>query len=331
MTPFVEIKADGVTAGEELTSRLLRCEVVDSTGSDSDSAMLQIHMRPDEQGRVPDEPRQDVELEIVMGWVGGKQASLGKFVVDAVEVSGPPDTMTIRCNAANMHKSLSVKTSKSWGDITLQVLVNSIASANGLTPAVAADLAGFEYKGLNQEGETPLSLLNRLAKDMGAAAKVVAGFLIVAVPGDGRSISGRDLPIVAVDAADFKQDSPYRYVSAGRPKQKGVRAKWWSVPLAEEQVAEAGTAPFSELRNRTFANKAAAQAAVNAELDRTNRGASTLSFAVIGNPDLVAEVRAQISGHNIEKINALWALRKAQHIYDSKGYVTRAESEVPKA
>lgn len=328
VTPIVSIEVDGSSAGPEFVKRLSRCEVKDGIGQTSDSASLTIDMAPAADGSVPLLPQKGVELGISMGYLVDAPAFLGTFVVDAVELKGAPLEMSIRANAANLRAELNASADKHFGDVTLGEVVSAIATDAGLTAAVASDVASFAYEGLNQSGESPLSFLKRLANDLGAEVKVVAKHLVVSKPGEGRSISGQDLPEVEITRADVQPN--WRYVDADRNKFKGAVASWHSVDDAEKKTVEIGEAPFVRLRSRTFANEAAAKAAAQAELDRKNRGASTFEFTCSGHPGIFAEGRVRLSGFGHEEINQVWSVKSVTHVYDGNGYTTHVTCEVPK-
>lgn len=328
MIPHVAIEVEGAAVSHELQKRLEACVVTDSMGSASDTAVVTVGMEPNDAGVVPALPPKGAVLSISMGYE--TPVLMGRFVVDAHEVTGPPDKVAIHCNAANVARALGVTKTKAWGDVTLADVVTTLANDMGLRPALTPDFATHAYQGLNQTGEGSLSFLNRLASDLGGQAKVVAGHLVVAYPGEGRSISGRELPVVPVRATDLLKDEPYRYLDASRTKQAGVRARWWSAEAAAEQLVEVGEAPFSELRNRKFTNEADALAAAKAELDRRNRGASTFDFSVAGDPNLLAEVRVAMTDMGVAEINRSWSVKTAVHSADDAGYKTSVACEVPK-
>ena len=61
-------------------------------------------------------------------------ARLGRYTVDEVELSGPPDTLVIRGKASDMRGSGKTTRIGSWEGVSLGSIVNDVAARNGWLP-----------------------------------------------------------------------------------------------------------------------------------------------------------------------------------------------------
>jgi phage protein D len=77
-------------------------------------------------------------------------------------------------------------------------MVTRIAAEHGLLPKVSEALGAVSVIHLDQNEESDLHLLTRLARESGAVAKPVAGYLLFVSRGEAKSASGRELPTIKV-------------------------------------------------------------------------------------------------------------------------------------
>ncbi len=62
-------------------------------------------------------------------------------VVDGVGPSGPPETLTVRATAADMHTAAKQRKTRSWSEVTVGGLLSTIARDHDLDPRVERGLA----------------------------------------------------------------------------------------------------------------------------------------------------------------------------------------------
>lgn len=91
--------------------------------------------------------------------------SAGTFTVDEIEYSGPPDTLVIRCIAANTSKALRSRKSKVHEKKTLAQIVNAVAAEHGYQ--VQGKIEDITLDARVQHRETDLAFLQRLAAEYG--------------------------------------------------------------------------------------------------------------------------------------------------------------------
>jgi phage protein D len=127
MTPLFRIVADGADITGLINDRLIQLSTTDKPGMDSDTFELRID---DRDGQVT-LPRRGVGIEVYLGYAETGLARQGRYVVDEVSVSGPPDTIVIKGKASDMRGSGKTIRSGSWEDVPLSKIVGDIAARNG--------------------------------------------------------------------------------------------------------------------------------------------------------------------------------------------------------
>lgn len=130
MTPAFRIVADGADITAKINDRLLLLRTSDKPGMDSDEFELRID---DREGQVQ-LPRRGSSIEIYLGYAETYLMRLGRYAVDTVEVSGPPDTIVIKGKASDMRGSGKTTRSGSWESVSLASIVNDVAARNGWQP-----------------------------------------------------------------------------------------------------------------------------------------------------------------------------------------------------
>ena len=107
-----------------INDRLLLLRTTDKPGMESDDFELRI----DDRDSAVSLPNRGASIEIFLGYIGTALTRLGRYTVDEVELSGPPDTLVIRGKASDMRGSGS-REGASLGSI-----VNEVAVRNGWLP-----------------------------------------------------------------------------------------------------------------------------------------------------------------------------------------------------
>jgi phage protein D len=251
------------------------------------------------------------------------QVQLATFL----ECARPPNTLIIHGQAMDQQRSLHSKKTRSWSNISLGDLITTIAAEHDLTAKVADILADIQINHLDQIDESDSHLLTRLANDYGAVAKPVSGYLVFVSKGETRTATGQTLPITTIPKTSIIR---HRMTQAQRNQYQAVRAYWYDASTANTITITAGEGePVYSLRHQ-YPNALKAQRAATSKLDALQRGAAQLSLAVLGNPALQAESKIKLS--NIRPpIDGEWLVKRVEHQFDSRGFVTRLEAEAPKS
>ena len=304
-----------------IRDRLLQLRITDEAGLISDTVEIQLD---DRDGQIT-WPEKRAELEVYLGYKHTGVVRMGLYLVDEVEYSGPPSTLTIRGKAADMRASIKAPKTRSWDQITLGNLVSSIAAEHGLSAKVSTTLAGIGLSHIDQTNESDLHLLTRLARDYGVITKPVAGFLIFVPRGEAKTASGKTLPVIHIQASDIIR---HRMTQAERNQYQSVQAYWHDTDSAEKQTVTTGEDNPVYTLKHTYSNTHEAIRAAQAKLSALKRGAGTLSLTLIGNPSLQAEGKINLTGIR-EPIDGQWLIQRVAHQLDSQGLITRIEAETP--
>ena len=117
-------------------------------------------------------PAKGAALKVELGYKETGTARMGSYTVDEVELSGPPDTLTIRAKAADMRGSLKQHKTRSWDDVTIAELVDSIAADHGLEAKVGDSIRAITAsRHIDQTEESDMHLLKRLSEEYDAESK----------------------------------------------------------------------------------------------------------------------------------------------------------------
>jgi len=320
MRPTFRVHADGSDITAKIADRLVRLVLTDEAGFRSDTVEITL----DDRGHVVSLPPKGAKLRV---WLGMDALQfMGEFVVDELVVEGGPARLTIRAKAADMRDQLKAPKTRSWDQITLAGLVETVAGEHGLTPRVAGDLSGIDLGHVDQTEESDLHLLTRLARQYDAVAKPAGGMLLMVGRGKAKTASGRQLAPVTLTAADFA--GQWSATLADRGRYASVVATWHSNGAAQPQEVTVGEgAPAYRIRE-PYPTEAAARAGAEARYRKFQRGTATFSGTVaIGNPLLAAETPLTLSSVR-PGIDGAWTITRAVHRLGRDGYVTEIEAEV---
>ncbi len=196
--PAFRVIANNADITETVRKRLRQIRVTDETGVTSDT--LEITLADHDPADRLRLPPTGAELEVFLGY-DDHVRRMGLFVVDEIELSGPPSEMVIRARAAPYEASkggridLQTQKTRSWpAGTTLGAMVRKIAGEHRMTPAVAVKLGAIALPHVDQTGESDMNLLHRIAKRYDAVAKPAGGRLVVVPRGEGGGGGGPPPP-----------------------------------------------------------------------------------------------------------------------------------------
>lgn len=320
--PLWKVVLDGQDLTERIAPRLLELTLSESRGDEADQLDLRIS---DHDGALA-LPKRGVSLTLAMGWVDSGMVNKGTFVVDDVEHSGAPDVITVRARSADLTGAIRSRRERSWHDTTLGAVLSTIAGDHSLKSAIAPALSGLAVPHLDQANESDINLLTRLAKRFDAVATVKAGTLVFAPTGSGTTPSGIELPGAQITRQSGDQ---HRYAVSDREKYTGVRAYWGNRGDARRVGVLVGTADNEKKLQATYATEAEARQHAQAEFQRLDRGAASLSYTLaLGRADLYPEQSITVSGFKPEIDGTDWLVSKATHtITGAAGFTTALELE----
>lgn len=359
LTPAFMLKIDSKDITGNISDRLISLTMTDNRGFEADQLDIELN---DADGRVV-LPVRGAVLTLFLGWKGSALIGKGSFTVDEVEHRGAPDTVTIRARSADFRGSLNSRREESWHDKTLGMIVETIATRNKLTAAVAPELAKIVIPHIDQSQESDAKFLTRLADRNGGEVSVKAGKLLFLKPGNAVSASGKPIPQVTIIRSDgdrhqfaiadrgaytgvtaqwlhTKEPKPKQVKVKRKPKEQHLRAlqhpkakaakkKEDKEPEAREGEYMAGEADNVFALTTVYSTKAQAMRAAKAKWDKLQRGVAEFSISLaVGRADLYPETPVAVSGFKSIIDEQAWIITKVTHSLSNSGYTTALELEV---
>jgi phage protein D len=324
MKPTFRILADSQDITAALSDRIISLKVSDRTELHTDT----LEIRLDDRAGKIELPRKGAELNVVLGYQQKDLVNMGLYTVDEIELSGPPDTLTIRAKAANMRGTLKEHKTRSWDEITLGDLVATVAAEHQLEPRVGEFLSAIDIPHLDQTEESDLHLLTRLARQYDALAKPAGGFLLFVPRGEGKSATGKTIPALTINR---NQTNDHRVTLADRGQYQAVLAHWHNTDTGVRMPVRVGDGnPVYTLRH-TYPDADTAQIAAQSKLDELRRGLGTANLTLKqGKPLLMAGAKLALSGF-MTGVDGDWVVTQVDHEISDSGYSTRVEMETPKS
>ena len=322
--PDYKIVADDRDITERIRGWLLSLRITDKTGIESDTLELTLSdVAPHIQ-----HPKTGAKITVSLGYRDAL-VRIGTYVVDEIEQSGPPDTLSIRARAFDYTSAMKAPRDRVWRDeharIKLYDIVQKIAGEYGLRAAVGDGLRDASYLWEMQQAESDLHFLQRLAKHHGAAVKINPDGVALVKTGDGKTAGGDALPTVALAAADLIE---WSVTMTERGAYHSVSAQYRDTEQSDTVTVTIGDGePVYKIRE-IFADDRAALVAATAKSDALARGKSTLSLTMGGNPRIRAQYRVDLTGIR-ESVDGVWTVESVEHRLDRAGYVTRLECVPP--
>lgn len=350
--PTYELTANGKDVTARFQGRLISLTLVDNRGFEAD----QLDIELDDHDGALELPEKGVMLSLGLGWTDTGVVDKGRYKVDELEHTGPPDRLTIRARSADLASDLTTRKERSFRDQTIGAIVRAIAGKNELAAVIAAKLADQLIDHIDQTGESDANLLTRMAKDYDAISTVKQGKLLFIKAGEALSGSGIALPTVTITRASGDTHS---FMVADRENYNGVKAYYQDTRLAKkgEVVIDASNAiavkekpapakggkknppaktvttypnPDNvKVLRHTYATKSNAERAARAEWARMQRGVANFSITLArGRPDLFPELPAIVTGWKPQINSTKWTIAKVTHNVTDRGYTTTLELEV---
>ena len=304
----------------DLAPIILGVTYTDALAGESDELELTIE---DRDGRWKNGwfPGKGDRLTLDMGYAGQELATMGRFEIDEIEFSGPPDTVSIRALAAGVKEALRTATTAGFESETLRQIASGIAERNGLTLVGEGDAIDRTYERVTQHGETDLAFLNRLGLAEGIVFAIKGGQLVWHDQGK-LDAAGTILVIKRTDMLRFsfraKTATTYKAcrVSHHHPKTKALITHTETA----EDLPSGDTLNLAERCESPEQAQAKAQAALRAANGRQVEG----SINLYGKPRLRAGCNIEVQGLGL--LDGTYQIQSARHSIDrQQGYTTEIE------
>ncbi|WP_406834047.1 phage late control D family protein [Pseudomonas asiatica] len=320
MKPVFQIVADGKDITALINDRLLLLRTSDKPGMEADEFELRI----DDRAQAVTLPSRGAKIEVFLGYSAQAMARLGSYTVDEVEVTGPPDTITLRGKASDMRGSGKTTRSGSWEDVALAKIVSDVAARNGWEPGCTVQT---KVPRVDQRNESDFNFITRLAKQYDCTAKVANGKLVV-LPRQGRqSASGKAIGTVTISRADV---SRYSFRLGDRSTQKAVKTQHQDKATGKLNVVELGNddaptgLPGVHTDRHIYPNKSAAEQAAKARLAAFNRSTAAVRLEMVGRTDLFAERTITAQGFK-NGLDGEYLVDSVEQVFTASGWTTTVE------
>ncbi|EAX8336120.1 phage late control D family protein [Salmonella enterica subsp. diarizonae] len=345
-SPAFSIVIEGKDVTTVLDTRLMSLTLTDNRGFEADQLDLELD---DADGLIA-LPRRGAVIQLALGWKGQPLFPKGAFTVDEIEHSGAPDRLTIRARSADFRETLNTRREKSWHQTTVGEVVKEIAARHNLKVALGKDLTDKALDHMDQTNESDASFLMKLARQYGAIASVKDGNLLFIRQGQGRTASGKPLPVITITR---KAGDGHRFTLADRGAYTGVIASWLHTreprkkettsikrrrkkatglkePEAKQGDYLVGTDENVLVLNRTYANRSNAVCAAKMQWERLQRGVASFSLQLAeGRADLYTEMPVKVTGFKQPIDDAEWTITTLTHsVSPDNGFTTSMELEV---
>ena len=325
MTPMFRIVADGADITALINDRLLLLRASDKPGMESDEFELRID---DRDGQVQ-LPRKGASIEIYLGYAETSLVRLGRYAVDTIEVSGPPDTIVIKGKASDMRGSGKTIRSGSWEDVPLSKIVADIAARNGWQPVCPVTTKVARVDQLN---ESDFNFITRLSKQYDCTAKVADGKLLVMPRQGGQTASGKAFGAIILTRSDL---SRWQFSLGDRNSHKAVSAKHQNkkdgklVVVTVDNVDAPDGLPAVHTDRHIYPNKTAAEAAAKARLAAFNRSTADVRLEMPGRTDLFAERSINVQGFKVG-LDGEYLADSVEQVFTQSGWSTTVECNAGK-
>lgn len=301
---------------------LVSIRVTDEAGTKSDSVEIVIDNRPHPKlGRFVVPPIGSL-MEV---WLGYDPAPIymGKYRLDHWEKSGPPSTLTLSGSSAELTTAIKGQKTRSWHDTTLGVIVRTIAGEHSLGVEIDAELAARPVEHIDQQTESDLNFLSRLAKRNGALFKLADGKVLFAKKGAKKNPSGKAKPAKTVKPVDV---SNWTMTESERGGHKSVKCSWMDHKAGKRKTVTAGSGEPVHREKHLYRTEAEAKAAASAKLGELGRGKRDGSLTMAGNPDFCAEMDVTLSGFDPD-VDATYSAKSVSHEFSASGFTTTVSLE----
>lgn len=324
--PLFKLTIAGKDVTSDIANMVLSISYTDKAEGESDEVDITLE---DSDGlwRGSWYPNKGDKMQLWIGYTD-LQVNCGEFVIDEIEMSGPPDTMSISGLAAAITKAVRTKNSTAHEQKNLKQIVQEIAGKNGLS--VEGEIEAIKIERVTQHRETDLAFLKRLGEEYGYLFSVRGDKLVftnIFKLEDGKVVRQVDrTDLIRHSLRDkgvktFKQSQ----VKYHNPKTaKVVEAKVDSKENADKYAYSQITAVDTKEIRVKAENKQQANLKAKALLHKDNSCQQEGSITIIGDPLMLAGNNFELTG--LGTLSGKYHIMKSRHsISRGGGYETEVE------
>lgn len=317
MRPAARISINGKDRDSSFMDRLVSVNVTDEAGVKSDSCEITLDARGDFAA-----PPIGAEVKV---WIGyePQPVYMGKFKIDEWRKEGPAKLISLSAKSAELTTEIKATKTRSHHDTTIGAIVRKVAADHGLTATIDSAIASRPVAHIDQQTESDLGFLSRLAKRNGATFKLSDGKVIFTAKGSRSLPSGGSKPAIEIVPA---QTSTWAVSSNKRGDYGSVKCAYMDHEKGKRVTVSAGSGKPAHRDKRLYGSKSEAQAAARATLGDLGRGQKSAEFSGPGNPALFAESLVTLKGFDAD-CDGEYLAKTVTHSYSSSGYTTSVSLE----
>ncbi|EHL2772165.1 phage protein D [Salmonella enterica subsp. enterica serovar Hvittingfoss] len=258
-------------------------------------------------------------LALQLGFQGKPLTDCGGFSIDEIELSGPPDSVSIRGRSAPVTRAMRTKSNRGFENTTLAAIAGRIARKHKLK--LEGQIEPLTLERITQYGESDLAFLKRLANDYGYMVKVTPEKLIFSHLG-----KLRDAPVIRTITP--QEVSRWTLRDTLHEVYKGVKNKHQNsqtrtlvtfnadnttTTRTEKKSSSSGMSTSSDIINTSdrAQNAEEASAKGKAKLDSKNEYKHAGTLSLEGDLSLRAGGSVTLSGFG--KSDGKWLIISARH------------------
>lgn len=324
----IAYKITGVS--DDAAKRVTSITVSDEQGIKSDKVEIVF----DDRDYALSPPALGLVFDVYLGYEnnGPPLTKLGTFQVDEVKFSESEAAYVTVSGSAMFTNDETIKapTTNSYDEKTIGEIASEIASRHGYTPDIDGDIASIYVDHLDQNEESDIHFLTRIAEEHDAFVKIQDQKLIV------RSRDKTEGLIVAIKAPIYQFSSSDVVVMVptsvsitqnARNKYNAVRAYWHDPDAAKRKGEVVGSGDPEFKIRRTFPTKEAAKQAAAAKFKQLKRGTESMdAFNAPGDPNIRAGMDLTMINFRNE-VNGDWIVTSVTHTMNSSGYKTSLRAD----
>nr|WP_255460930.1 contractile injection system protein, VgrG/Pvc8 family [Novosphingobium sp. ERN07] len=308
----------------KIDPRFLDLTLTEKRGDEADELSLTLH---NHDGRLA-APSTGRMLTLALGWrSGGPSTGLvgkGRFKVDEVEESGPPDVITIRARSADLGGNYRKRRTKVWRDTTLGAVIDAIATRYGVASMVHPDLRGAAIAVLEQHGKSDMAFVMDLGSRFDALATWKDRRLILMPVGARTTASGKAIPTLTLTRRD---GWTWRFSRADRSQNDGAEAEWHDKGTGKRRKVTTGGQNPKKLK-RVYASHAEADQAVKAAAGKGKRGAFTFDYDLAeADMQIQPNAHVKLSGWNARIDGTVWLVESVETSLGAGGLAQKVALE----
>lgn len=321
-TPVWSLTWSGTDVTAEIAAFVTSLTVTDRKEGESDEVTVELEDR-DGRWRNGWMPSKGDVLDVVIGFQGGAMIDAGRFEVDEIEHSGPPDRLHVRGLAASVTEALRTKRHRAFEGQTLPQIAAAVAAGHGME--VIGNPATEPLQRVTQADETDLQFLSKLAAEHGYVFSVRGKAMVFLL----------DEELLAADPAmtlsrtehdpvrwRFRRTARTVYQACEVTYQDPATKKTETVTVKAGEEGKSGDTLKKRVRVESPAH---ARQKAQAMLDRANRGEVSGTLTFPGRPELVAGINVTLEGFGDAWDGKHHVVSSTHRIQRGGGYTTDIE------